>query len=91
MQLEVTIMPTDFMFVEETWYTHKESNMSSSKKPLLSVIWLQDNGSYIEQISTIENIFNPIQEDVTIPEKVRQEVINKYGDKLKQYYQEDNQ
>ena len=91
MQIEVTIMPTSFMRDEETWYTHKESNMSSSKKPLLSVIWLQDSGSYIEQISTIENIFNPIQEDVTIPEEVRQEVINKYGDKLKQYYQEDDQ
>ena len=75
-------MPKDFYFNEETWYTHKESKMQT-KKPLVDIVWVQDNGAGIEQVSTIEMIFDPIKEYVTIPEEVRLEVIKQYGNKLK--------
>ena len=56
-----------------------------TKKPLVNVVWVQDNGAAIGQISTIEMIFEPIEEYVTIPEEVRLEVIRKYEDELKPY------
>ena len=87
MKVEIEVMPSNFFFNEETWYTHKESKMPT-KKPLLNVVWIQDNGAAIGQISTIDMIFDPIEEYVTIPEEVRLAVIEKYGNDLKQYYQE---
>jgi len=88
MQVDVELMDANFFFKEETWYTNKESKMQT-KKPLLNVIWIDDEGA-MAQISTIDMIFDPIQEYVTIPEEVRLAVIEKYGSDLKQYYQEDN-
>ena len=90
MQVDVELMPSNFFFNEAPWYTHKESKMPT-KKPLVNVVWVQDNGAAIGQISTIEMIFDPIKEYVTIPEEVRLAVIEKYGTDLKQYYQEDDQ
>ena len=90
MEIEVTVMPTNFRFNEETWYTHKESKMPT-KKPLVCVAWERDNGAWIQQVSTIEMMFDPVEEYVTIPEEVRLAVIEKYGSDLKQYYQEDKQ
>ena len=86
MKVEIEVMPSNFFLNEETWYTHKESKMPT-KKPLLNVVWIQDNGAAIGQISTIDMIFDPIEEYVTIPEEVRLEVIRKYEDKLKPYLQ----
>ena len=86
MDLEIKIMPTNFCFNEETWYTHKESKMPT-KNPLVCVAWERDNGAWIQQISTIEMMFDPVEEYVTIPEEVRLEVIRKYEDELKPYLQ----
>ena len=56
-----------------------------TEKPLVNVVWVQDNGAAIGQMTTIDMIFEPIEEYVTIPEEVRLEVIRKYEDKLKPY------
>ena len=86
MDLEIKIMPNNFRFNEETWYTHEESKMPT-KNPLICVAWERINGAWIQQFTTIEMIFEPIEEYVTIPEEVRLEVIRKYEDKLKPYLQ----
>ena len=83
MEVHIEIMPTKFFLCEETWYTHKESNIAS-EKPLVNVVWVQDNGAAIGQMTTIDMIFEPIEEYVTIPEEVRLEVIRKYEDKLRE-------
>ena len=86
MQVDVELMPSNFFFNEATWYTHKESKMPT-KKPLVNVVWVQDNGAAIGQMTTIDMIFEPIEEYITIPEEVRLEVIRKYEDKLRPYLQ----
>ena len=83
MEVHIEIMPTNFFFKEETWYTNKESKMAT-EKPLVNVVWVQDNGAAIGQMTTIDMIFEPIEEYVTIPEEVRLEVIRKYEDKLRE-------
>jgi len=77
MIVHIEILPAKYRHCEETWYTHKETKMPS-KKPLLLVTWVQNNGSEIAQLSTIEMIFDPIKEYVTIPEEVRLEIIKNY-------------
>ena len=86
MEVHIEIMPTNFFFKEETWYTNKEAKMAK-EKPLVNVVWVQDNGAAIGQMTTIDMIFKPIEEYVTIPEEVRLEVIRKYEDELKSYLQ----
>jgi len=83
MQVEVEFMDAGFFF-------NKESGMHP-EKPLVNVTYVKEDGKAYGAVSTIENIFDPIPEYVTIPEEVRLAVIEKYGSDLKQYYQEDNQ
>ena len=77
MKVEVELMEAGFFF-------NKKSGMHP-EKPLVNVTWVKDDGKAYGAISTIENIFDPIPEYVTIPETVRLLVIDKYGDELKQY------
>ena len=80
-------MKVDIELMEAGFFFNKESGMHP-EKPLINVTYVKDDGKTYGSISTIENIFNPIAEYVTIPEEVRLAVIDKYGDDLKQYYQE---
>ena len=77
MIVHIEILPAKYRYYEETWYSHKETKLPS-KKPLLLVTWVQNNGSEIAQLSTIEMIFDPIKEYVTIPEEVRLEIIKNF-------------
>ena len=70
--------------MEAGFFFNKESGMHP-EKPLVNVTWVKDDGKAYGAISTIENIFDPIPEYVTIPEAVRLLVIDKYGDELKKY------
>jgi len=70
--------------MEAGFFFNKGSGMHP-EKPLVNVTWVKDDGKAYGAISTIENIFDPIPEYVTIPEAVRLLVIDKYGDELKQY------
>jgi len=83
MQVDVELMEAGFFF-------NKGSGMHP-EKPLINVTYVKEDGKAYGAISTIENIFNPIAQYVTIPEEVRLAVIEKYGSDLKQYYQEDDQ
>tara|TARA_Y100000004_G_scaffold65766_1_gene73781 strand:- start:92 stop:343 length:252 start_codon:yes stop_codon:yes gene_type:complete len=77
MEVLIELMEAGFFF-------NKGSGMHP-EKPLVNVTWVKDDGKAYGAISTIENIFDPIPEYVTIPEAVRLLVIDKYGDELKQY------
>ena len=77
MNVEIELMEAGFFF-------NKGSGMHP-EKPLVNVTWVKDDGKAYGAISTIENIFDPIPEYVTIPEAVRLLVIDNYGDELKQY------
>ena len=77
MKVEIELMEAGFFF-------NKGSGMHP-EKPLVNVTWVKEDGKAYGAISTIENIFDPIPEYVTIPESVRLLVIDKYGDELKQY------
>ncbi len=77
MIVHIEILPAKYRYAESTWYSHKQTRLPS-KKPLLLVTWVQNNGSEIAQVSTIEMIFDPIKEYVTIPEEVRLEIIKNY-------------
>jgi len=77
MKVEVELMDDGFFF-----------NKNNTQCPLLNVTYIKEDGKAYGALSTIENIFNPIAEYVTIPEEVRLAVIKKYGSDLKQYYQE---
>ena len=77
MEVLIELMEAGFFF-------NKGSEMHP-EKPLVNVTWVKDDGKAYGAISTIENIFDPIPEYVTIPEAVRLLVIDKYGDELKQY------
>jgi len=81
-------MKVDIELMEAGFFFNKESGMHP-EKPLINVTYAKEDGKAYGAISTIENIFNPIAEYVTIPEEVRLAVIEKYGDDLKQYYQEE--
>ena len=80
--MEVTIE-----FMEAGFFFNKESGMHP-EKPLINVVWVIDNKAY-GSISTIEGLFYPnlFPDLVTVPEKVRLEVIRKYEDQLKPYLQ----
>ena len=77
MEVLIELMEAGFFF-------NKGSGMHP-EKPLVNVTWVKDDGKAYGAISTIENIFDPIPEYVTIPEIVRLLVIDKYGDELKEY------
>ena len=81
MKVEIELMEAGFFF-------NKGSGMNP-EKPLINVTYVKEDGKAYGAISTIENIFNPIAQYVTIPEEVRLAVIEKYGDDLKQYFQEE--
>ena len=78
MQGDVELMDAGFFF-------NKGRGMHP-EKPLINVIWVEDDKAH-GAIETIENIFNPIPEFITIPDRVRLEVIRKYEDELKPYLQ----
>ena len=78
--MEVTIE-----FMEAGFFFNKESGMHP-EKPLINVVWVENDKAH-GAIETIENIFNPIPEFITIPDRVRLEVIKKYEDELKPYLQ----
>ena len=73
--------------MEAGCFFKKESGIHP-EKPLVNVTWVKEDGKAYGAISTIENIFDPIPEYVTIPESVRLVVIEKYGSQLKEYCQE---
>lgn len=77
-------MKVDVELMEAGFFFNKESRMHP-EKPLLNVIWEKEDGKAYCAISTIENVFDPIPEYVTIPEAVRLIVIEKFGDELKEY------
>ena len=77
MEVLIELMEAGFFF-------NKGSGMHP-EKPLVNVTWVKEDGKAYGAISTIENIFDPIPEYVTIPETVRLLVIDKYGDELKEY------
>ena len=81
MKVEVELMEAGFFF-------NKSSGMHP-EKPLVNVTWVKEDGKKYGAASTIENIFNPIPQYVTIPEAVRLLVIDKYGDSLKEYCEEE--
>ena len=81
MKVEVQLMESGFFF-------NKSSGMHP-EKPLVNVLWVKENGKKYAAISTIENIFDPIPEYVTIPETVRLLVIDNYGDALEEYCDEE--
>ena len=81
-------MKVDIEFIEAGFFFNKESKMHP-EKPLINVTYIKEDGQAYGAISTIENIFNPIAEYVTIPEEVRLAVLKKYGNELKQFYQEE--
>ena len=69
--------------MEAGFFFNKDSGMHP-EKPLVNVTWVL-GGKAFGAVSTIENIFDPIPQYVTIPETVRLLVIEKYGNELKQY------
>ena len=77
-------MKVDVEFMEAGFFFNKESKFHP-ERPLLNVTWIKDDGNAFCAISTIENVFDPIPEYVTIPEAVRLIVIEKFGDELKEY------
>ena len=77
MKVEIELMEAGFFF-------NKESGMHP-ERPLINVTYVKKDGKAYGAVSTIENIFNPIAQYVTIPEEVRLAVLEKYGDELKQY------
>ena len=81
MKVEVELMDSGFFFNEK-------STMRPDQK-IVNVTYIKEDGKAYGALSTIENIFNPIAEYVTIPEEVRLAVIEKYGSDLKKYCQED--
>jgi hypothetical protein len=90
MQVDVELMEAGFFFNKGLSSILITSGMHP-EKPLINVTYVKEDGKAYGAISTIENIFNPIAQYVTIPEEVRLAVIEKYGSDLKQYYQEDDQ
>ena len=82
-------MQVDVELMEAGFFYNKGSGMHP-EKPLINVTYVKEDGKAYGAISTIENIFDPIAEYVTIPEEIRLAVIEKYGSDLKQYYQEDD-
>ncbi len=80
MKVEIELMEAGFFF-------NKGSGMHP-EKPLVNVTWVKEDGKAYGSIETIENIFNPIANYVNIPEEVRLVVVEKYGNQLKEYYQE---
>ncbi len=90
MQVDVELMEAGFFFNKGLSSILITSGMHP-EKPLINVTYVREDGTAFGAIETIENIFNPIAQYVTIPEEVRLAVIEKYGSDLKQYYQEDDQ
>lgn len=76
MEVSIELMEAGFFF-------NKKSKMHP-EKPLVNVTWVL-GGKAFGAIETIENIFDPIPEYVTIPETVRLIVVEKYGKELKKY------
>tara|TARA_R100000231_G_scaffold1235_1_gene2128 strand:+ start:902 stop:1138 length:237 start_codon:yes stop_codon:yes gene_type:complete len=78
MKVTIEIIKAGFFF-------NKNSSMHP-ETPLINVIWVE-NGMAHGAIETIEYIFDPLPENLAIPEEVRLEVIRKYENKLKPYLQ----
>ena len=80
-------MKVEIQFIDAGVFFNKKSGMHP-EKPLVNVTWEIDNKKFAA-ISTIENILWPnlCPEYATLPETIREEVEQKYGDDLKQYSQ----
>ena len=79
-------MKVDIEFIEAGFFFNKESKFHP-ERPLLNVTWVKDDGNAFCAISSIESILWPnlFPEYATVPEIVRIKVVNKYGEKLREF------